>query len=77
MINDNNGSQKSVLPHLIAGLGLTAVMILYQMNNSLRLENGDKNEEDDVSTSASIDAHLTGLEQVFSVEAIRTNRLYS
>ena len=49
----------------MAGLGgLSAFMLLYQLKNyNKMLENGENEEDDDeVYTSAAIDAHLTGLE---------------
>ena len=80
----NNGpdltqAKQPVLGHMVAGLGFSA-FVLFQLKKALKEDQGDANSEVDESSVSlqrrkSLDEHLTGLEKVFSVEAIRNHRL--
>ena len=73
----------SVVPigQIVAGLGLTAATILLIKFKTSESKNNEIDQEDDydqpINSLSHLDDHLIGLEKIFSVEALRSNRQIS
>ena len=72
-----SGDNKVVMASIYAGLGLSAATLLFHNLVSKTNSQEEETEVDplDELSASQLDKHLVGLEQVFSVEAIRSSRV--